>query len=107
MDYDFIKKFQKISLTAKEEGAIEIRVHHCKKALGECSLSLMGCFLSDKPPNLKAAKNLLCSVWRLRNDLKIVEVGSGLLQFKFSLDSQLRWVLDTDLWCFDNQLLVL
>lgn len=107
MDYDFIEKLQKFSLIVEEEGAIEIRVLHCKQALDKCSRSLMGRFLSDKPPNLRVAKNLLRSMWRLGNDLKIVEVGDILLQFKFSLDSQLRWVLDNGLWCFDNQLLLL
>ena len=107
MDFDFIERLQKISLTAEEEGAIEVWVHHCKQALNECLLSLMGRFLSNKPPNLRAAKNLLRSVWRLGNDLKIVKVGDSLLQFKFSLNSQLRWVIDNGPWCFDNQLLML
>ena len=107
MDFDFIERLQKISLTVEEEGAIEVRVHHRKQALDECLLSLMGRFLSDKPPNLRAAKNLLRSVWRLGNDLKIVKVGDSLLQFKYSLDSQLRWVIDNGPWCFDNQLLML
>ena len=39
--------------------------------------------------------------------MKIIKVGDKLIQFKFSLDNQLRWVLDNGLWCFDNQLLVL
>ena len=46
-------------------------------------------------------------MWRLGNDLKIIKVGDKLIQFKFSLDSQLRWFLDNGSWCFDNQLLVL
>ena len=107
MDSEFIKRIQKISLTVEEEGALEVRVHHRKQALGECSLSLMGRFLSDKFPNLRAAKNLLCTVYRLVNDLKIMEVGGVPLQFKFLLDSQLKWVLDNGSWCFDIQLLLL
>ena len=59
MDSDFIERLQKIYLIAEEEGAIEVQVHHRKQALDECSLSLMGRFLSNKPPNLRAAKNLL------------------------------------------------
>ena len=67
----------------------------------------MGRFLSEKPLNLRAAKNTLRSVWKFGSDLKIVEVGDGLLQFKLSLDGQLKWVLDNGPWRFDDHLLVL
>ena len=40
-------------------------------------------------------------------DLKIVDVGEGLFQFKFSIESQMKWVLDNGPWSFENQLLVL
>ena len=38
---------------------------------------------------MRAAKNLQRSMWKIGDDLKVVEVGDGLLQFKFSLESQL------------------
>ena len=57
--------------------------------------------------NLRATKNLLRSMWKLGDDLKIVDVGDGLLQFKFSMESQLSWVWNNGPWCFDNQILAL
>ena len=33
MDFEFIERIQKISLTVEEERAIEVQVHHCKQAL--------------------------------------------------------------------------
>ena len=80
---------------------------HREKILEEYSLILIGKFLTTCPLNLRATKNLLCSVWKLGNDLKIVDVGDGLLQFKFSLESQLRWVWDNGPWSFDNNILAL
>ena len=47
----------------------------------------MGRFHMTKPINLWAAKNLLRSVWKLGHDLKIMDVGEGLMQFKFSMES--------------------
>nr|POE77093.1 hypothetical protein CFP56_72610 [Quercus suber] len=41
------------------------------------------------------------------NDLKIVDIGEGLYRFKFSIESQIKWVLDNGPWSFENQLLVL
>lgn len=107
MDFEFLERLQRISLTEEEELDIKIQVHHRKEILEECSLSLLGRFLSDKPVNFRAAKNLLRTVWRMGNDLKIVELGEELFQFKFSLESQLKWVIENGPWCFDNHLLVL
>ena len=44
-------------------------------------------------------------MWKMGDDLKIVEVGDGLLQFKFTLESQLLWVWNNGPWCFDNHML--
>ena len=93
MDPDFLDKLSKISLTENEELDIAMQVNHRKEILEECSLSMLRRFMSDKPINLKLAKNILCSVW--------------LLQFKFSLEIQLKWVVDNGPWCFDNHLLLL
>ena len=60
-----------------------------------------------KPINLQAAKNLLRDVWKFGQDLKINDVGEGLIQFKFSLESQLVWVMNNSPWSFDNHLLLL
>lgn len=91
-----------------EEGeVIQVRSEHRKQILEECSLSLLGRFLTTKPINLRAAKNLLRSVWKMGNDLKITDVGDGLIQFKFAIESQLVWVLNNNPWSFNNQLFLL
>ena len=107
MDKDFVERLQKISLTEEEETDIAVRVNHRRETLEECSLSMIGRFLCEKTLNLRAAKSLLRSVWRMGSDLRIVEVGTGLLQFKFLLESQMKWVEDNGPWSFDNHLLVL
>ena len=91
-----------------EEGdVIQVRFEHRKQILEECSLSLLGRFLMTKPINLRATKNLLRSVWKMGNDLKITDVGDGLIQFKFTIESQLAWVLNNGPWSFDNHMLLL
>ena len=40
-------------------------------------------------------------------DLKIVYVGDGLFQFKFALESKLKWVIHNGQWSFKNHPLVL
>ena len=41
------------------------------------------------------------------NDLKMMDIRDGLIQFKFTMESQLRWVMNNGPWSFDDQLLVL
>ena len=91
-----------------EEGeVIEVRSKHRKQILEECSLSLLGMFLTTKPINLRATKNLLRLVWKMGSDLKMTDVGDGFIQFKFAIESQLVWVLNNGPWSFDNHLLLL
>ena len=107
MDTDFIERIQNISLTEEEEVVIKVGGTHREKILEECSLSLLGRFLTARSYNQGAAKSLLRSVWKMGPDLKIVDVGGGLLQFKFALESQLKWVIHNSPWSFENHPLVL
>ena len=53
------------------------------------------------------AKDLLRSVWKMGSNLRIVDVGDDLFQFKFSMESQLKWVLAIGPWSFENHPLAL
>ena len=107
MDSELLDRIQRMQLTTEEDEAITVRPIRRKEILEEYFLSLIGKFLTTRPINIRAAKNLLRSKWKLGDDLKVVEVGDGLLQFKFSMESQLNWVWNNGPWCFDNQILAL
>ena len=107
MDQDFIERLQNIQLTEEEGEVVHIRSISREKTIEDCSLTLLGHFLTTRPYNQKAAKALLRLVWKLGNDLRIVDVGEGLHQFRFKLESQLTWVLNNGPWSFNNTLLVL
>ena len=66
-------------MTEEEGEAITVCSNHCEKILEECSLSLIGRFNMAKPINLRAAKNLLRGIWKFTQDLKITDVGEGLI----------------------------
>ena len=96
-----------MQLTADEDEAITVRPLRRKEILEEYSLSLIGKFLTTRLINIKAAKNLLRSTWKLGEDLKVLELGDRLLQFKFAIESQLNWVSSNGPWCFDNHILAM
>ena len=77
MDLNFIEKVQNIALTEKEGEEIKEGGTHKNKTLEECSLSLLGRFLTSNPYNQTVAKSLLRSVWKMGFDMRIVDVGEG------------------------------
>ena len=91
--FGFYKQVASITLTKEEGEVIKVGVSQRERMLEECSLSLLGRFLTTRAFNQRAAKDLLRFVWRLGSDLRIVDVGDDLFQFKFTMESQLKWVL--------------
>ena len=91
--FGFYKQVASITLTKEEGEVIKVGVSQRERMLEECSLSLLGRFLTTRAFNQRAAKDLLRFVWRLGSDLRIVDVGDDLFQFKFRMESQLKWVL--------------
>ncbi|XP_075662916.1 uncharacterized protein LOC142632378 [Castanea sativa] len=107
MDSEFIERMQRIKLTNEEGEIIQVCPSQRGKILEECSLSLFGKFLTNRPFNQRAAKNILRTTWKFGSDLKIIDMGEGLFLFKFAMESQLTWVLNNGPWSFDNYLLLL
>ena len=79
MKFKVLKRIQNMKFTIEEDEAMSIQSVRRDKILEEFSLSLIGRFLTLKQINLRAAKNLLWNMWKLGNDMKIIEVGEGLL----------------------------
>ena len=92
MDQSILYSLQNLQLTKEEEEAIPITITNNSNLLEECSLSLFGQLLSDRQQNLRALKNTLRSAWKMVSNVRIVEVGNYILQFKFSSKHQLDWV---------------
>ena len=107
MDTDFVQKLQNIKLTEDEGEVTRVGSAHRERMLEECSLSLLGRFLTTRSFNQRAAKALLWFVWKMGSDVRIVDVGVGVFQFKFTMESQLKWVLANGLWSFEDHPLVL
>ncbi|XP_075660642.1 uncharacterized protein LOC142630535 [Castanea sativa] len=107
MDSDFVEKLQNIKLMEDEGEVIRVGTVHRDRLLEECSLSLLGRFLTNRSFNQHAAKALRRSMWKMGSDVRIVDVGDGIFQFKFSMESQLKWVLDNGPWSFEDHPLVL
>jgi len=79
MESEVLERIQSMMLTTDEDEVMPICSVRREKVLEEFSLSLIGKFLTMKLINIRAAKNLLRSMWKLGEDLKIIEVGEGLL----------------------------
>nr|POE68673.1 hypothetical protein CFP56_72708 [Quercus suber] len=88
----------------EDEGeVIRVGSAHRERMLEECSLSLLGKFLTSRSFNQHATMALLRSVWKLGSNVRIVDVGDGVFQFKFTMESQLKWVLANGPWSFEDR----
>uniref|UniRef100_A0A7N2LPC3 DUF4283 domain-containing protein n=1 Tax=Quercus lobata TaxID=97700 RepID=A0A7N2LPC3_QUELO len=86
---------------------ISISTTSKSELLEECALSLFGRLLADRNQNLRALKSTLKSAWKLGSDLRIVDVGKNIFQFKFNSKYQMEWVERNGPWNFDNNLLLM
>ena len=102
-----MNSLEKLKLTKEEDEDIVIANISSSEIFEECSLSLFGCLLTNRLQNQRALKNTLKAAWKMGSDLRIVEVGNNILQFKFSSRYQLKWVGKSGPWNFDNNLLLL
>ena len=107
MDQEVVNSLGNLKLTREEEEDIVVANSSSSGNLEECSLSLFGRLLSDRHQNLRALKNTLRAAWKMGSDLRIVEVGNSILQFKFGSKCQLEWVEKSGPWNFENNLLLL
>ena len=107
MEQDIIEGLKYMRLTKEEEGLFSIAEEDRAQVFEECSLSLFGKLLMDRKQNMRALKNTLRSAWKIGPDLKIVEVGNNILQFKFTSEFQIQWVETNGPWNFENNLLLL
>ncbi|XP_023906070.1 uncharacterized protein LOC112017848 [Quercus suber] len=107
MDNTVVEGLSNLCLTKEEEEEISIKLRCKFDLLEECSLSLFGRLLADRYQNLRALKNTLRMAWKMGSDLQIVDVGNGIMQFKFSSEYQMKWVEQNGSWNFENNLLLL
>ena len=107
MDQAVLDGIQHLKLTKDEEEDITISTINRLDLLEECVLSLLGPILAKRHQNLRALKSTLQSAWKMGSDLRIVEVGQNVLQFKFSSMYQMEWVERNGPWYLDNNLLLL
>ena len=107
MDLSILYSLQNLQLIKEEEEAIPITVTNSSDLLEECFLSLFGQLLSNRQQNQRALKSTLRSAWKMGSNIRIVEVGNNILQFKFSPKYQLEWVERCGPCSFDNNLLLL
>ena len=108
MKQTIVDSLKNLQLTKEEEEKdIFISSKSTLDLLEECVLSLFGKLLAYRQQNQHAFKNTLRLAWKMGSNLKIVEVGENIMQFKFSSRCQLEWVERNGPWNFENNLLLL
>ena len=98
MDMNVLEDLQHLCLTKDEEKDIQISPMNRSDLIEECALSLFGKLLTDKHQNQHALKSTLRVAWKMCSNLRIVDVGKNIYQFKFNSEFQLEWVERNSPW---------
>ena len=99
---DVVNSMENMKLTVEEEEVITISDEGRLETIEDCTLSLLGKFLTCKSFNKRAAKNTMRQAWGLEDNLHITEVRLNLFQFKFTSEFDLNRILRGGSWSFDN-----
>lgn len=70
-------------------------------------LSLAGKLWTETPFNVRAFKTTIVDAWKLKKPVEVQELGKNLFLFIFSTKRDLDKILNSGLWSFDRNILVL
>jgi len=92
MDQIVLEGLQHLWLTKEEEEDIAILTMSKSDLMEECALSLFGKLLSNRQQNQRALKSTLKAACKMESELRIIDVGKDIFQFKFTSKYQMEWV---------------
>nr|POE95423.1 hypothetical protein CFP56_62209 [Quercus suber] len=104
MDQFVLEGLQHLKLTKEEEEDIALSTRSRSNLLEECAFSLFDKLLLNRQQNQKAIKSTLRTTWKMGSELRIVDVGKDILQFKFTSEYQMEWVERNGPWNFYNNI---
>uniref|UniRef100_A0A803MCJ0 CCHC-type domain-containing protein n=1 Tax=Chenopodium quinoa TaxID=63459 RepID=A0A803MCJ0_CHEQI len=108
MDSEFLKEWEKFSLTEEENAIVGVEDGGNVKgdAVDQIRLAIVGKLCTVKPFNVEAMKRTLTSVWRLNDNIAIRTIESNLFVFQFFDVADKERILASCSWFFDEKLLL-
>lgn len=98
---------EKVTNFSEEEGLVVI--DEGEEGVGEESFqrSLAGKPWTETPFNVRAFKQTIVDVWKLKKPMEVQELGKNVFLFIFSTKHDLDNILSSGPWSFDRNILVL
>lgn len=96
-----------LSLSVDEDEELLIDSDSLEQQSEFSDLCLIGRLLTDRPVNFMAMKTRMADIWRPGKGVSIRDVGEHRYLFQFYHVIDMRRVLDSGPWSFDNQILLL
>ena len=107
MTEEIEQRWQRLSVTAKEEDAIQGKESEKTSVVQKGKKSLIGKLAGSKTANHEALCRVMNMLWKLRKSLKVQEIGENLFIFEFTEERDKARVLGGCPWLFDRHLLLL
>ncbi|KAH9678676.1 reverse transcriptase domain-containing protein [Citrus sinensis] len=106
---DLHNECARLQLDEEEEGGLEVAVEEDEdngRIKNESRYCLVGRFLTNKVINFTAMKNTMAALWRPGKGVCIKNLSPTLFLFQFFHEIDVRRVLDSGPWTFDQHILL-
>ena len=106
---DLQSECARLTLDEEEEGGLEVAGEEAVdngRIKVDSRFCLVGHFLTDKVINFVAMKNTMAALWRPRKGVCIKDLSSTLFLFQFFHEVDVRRILDSIPWTFDQHILL-
>ncbi|CAA0806409.1 Unknown protein [Striga hermonthica] len=107
MEPDLATKLQKVVLSEKEKGGVQLKEDDVNSSLDDCRLSLIGKVYGEKRANLNGLKATVGAIWTTKESFNVRGIGNNLFQFLFKSEEDRDRILDGKTWSFDGQYILL
>ncbi|KAK6117057.1 hypothetical protein DH2020_049200 [Rehmannia glutinosa] len=107
MESEVVESMKRFSLMEEEMVGIALEEVDVVKGVEESKLSLFGKLHGEKKANFTGFKNFLHGIWVTRKPFQVRELGLNFFQFVFQSEEDKTKVLNSRVWTFENQYILL
>lgn len=102
-----VDRFEGLSITNDEDEELVLEVIQSQQRNSHLRHCMVERFLTEHPINFIAMRNRMASIWRPGRGVNITEMGSRVCLFQFFHGMDVKRIMDSGPWSFDNHLVLL
>lgn len=102
-----VDRFEGPLITNDEDEELVLEAIQIQQGNSQLEHCLVRRFFTERPINFMAMRNRMASIWRPERGVNTTNLGSRVCLFQFFHGTDVKRIMDSGPWSFDNQLLLL